>query len=195
LQLLHKMSNEFYKRLQVQAWYCLAYLYSQLSYEQVDVNVLIAKVQEDFDTLQLGIRTFGYRFYALGFAFEYLDDFEKSLEMFNRAIVYSEESGFTQLKGISFTGLAILARSQQDYGRAFHYHLKAIEILDRICVKSNLASAYYQLGITYQAIGETGKSSENFQEAIRLFTEMDAPKQVERVRRSLSQEERELLEQ
>jgi hypothetical protein len=31
------------------------------------------------------------------------------------------------------------------------------------------------------------KSIESFQEAIRLFNEMEAPKQVERVRRSMEQ--------
>jgi hypothetical protein len=48
-----------------------------------------------------------------------------------------------------------------------------------------LAEAYYQCGLTYQVIDEIEKSNKNFQEAIRLFTEMDAPKQVERVRRSM----------
>ncbi|MCX5980874.1 MAG: hypothetical protein NTY89_03565 [Nostocales cyanobacterium LacPavin_0920_SED1_MAG_38_18] len=39
-------------------------------------------------------------------------------------------------------------------------------------------------GLTYQKIGETEKSHTNFNEAIRLFNEMEAPKQVEKVEKA-----------
>ena len=38
--------------------------------------------------------------------------------------------------------------------------------------------------LTYQKIGETEKSHTNFNEAIRLFNEMEAPKQVEKVEKA-----------
>ncbi|MCT7966415.1 tetratricopeptide repeat protein [Laspinema sp. D1] len=69
--------------------------------------------------------------------------------------------------------------------KAVSYHLKAIKILDNIGAKCDLAEAYYQLGLTYQQMGETEKSETNFQEAIRLFTEIEAPKQVEKVRKAI----------
>ena len=39
-------------------------------------------------------------------------------------------------------------------------------------------------GLTYQKIGETEKSHTNFNEAIRLFNEMEAPKQIEKVKKA-----------
>jgi hypothetical protein len=37
-------------------------------------------------------------------------------------------------------------------------------------------------------MGDTEKSQENFATAIRLFSEMEAPKQVEKVRRAMENE-------
>ena len=42
-----------------------------------------------------------------------------------------------------------------------------------------------QLGLTSQKMGKIQKSQENFDKAIQLFSEMEAPKQVEKVRRSM----------
>nr|WP_269086322.1 hypothetical protein [Trichormus sp. NMC-1] len=50
--------------------------------------------------------------------------------------------------------------------------------------KCDLAEAYYQLGLTYQKMGETENSNSNFNEAIRLFNEMEAPKQIEKVEKA-----------
>jgi hypothetical protein len=46
-----------------------------------------------------------------------------------------------------------------------------------------LAEGYYQQELTYQKMADVQKSQENFDNAIRLFSEMEAPKQVEKVRR------------
>lgn len=54
-----------------------------------------------------------------------------------------------------------------------------------ISIKFDLAETYYQLGLTYQKKGFTEQSQENFNEAIRLFKEMEAPTQVEKVQRTM----------
>lgn len=63
--------------------------------------------------------------------------------------------------------------------------LNPIKLLDEIGAKLDLTKALYQLGLTYQAANETEKSRESFQEAIRLFAELEAPKQMESVRQSM----------
>jgi len=80
--------------------------------------------------------------------------------------------------------LAELYRIQYDFEKALSHHLESIEILDKIGAKCNLAEAYYQLGLTYQKMGATENSNTNFNEAIRLFNEMEAPKQVEKVEKA-----------
>jgi tetratricopeptide (TPR) repeat protein len=76
-------------------------------------------------------------------------------------------------------------RQLLDFKTAVLYHVRAVHILEEIDAKTDLAEAYYQSGLTAQVMGEHDKSSKFFREAIRLFTEMEAPKQVERVRRSM----------
>ncbi len=39
-------------------------------------------------------------------------------------------------------------------------------------------------GLIYQKMGETEKSHTNFNEVIRLFNEMEAPKQIEKVEKA-----------
>jgi hypothetical protein len=47
--------------------------------------------------------------------------------------------------------------------------------------KCNLAEAYYQLGLTYHRMDEISRSRDNFTQAIALFSEIQAPRQVEKV--------------
>jgi hypothetical protein len=53
--------------------------------------------------------------------------------------------------------------------------------LDTIDTKCDLAEAYFQLGLTYQKMAKPDESQMNFNRAIQLFTEIKAPKQVEKI--------------
>lgn len=57
--------------------------------------------------------------------------------------------------------------------------------LENIGAKCELAEAYYQLALTYQQMGDRENSKPNFDNAIQLFTEIEAPRQVERVIKSI----------
>ena len=70
-----------------------------------------------------------------------------------------------------------------------HYQEEAAEIIDSIGSKFDLADSYYRRGLTYRAIGATEKSRNYFKKSIDIFTEMDAPKQVKRVKYTLEHEE------
>jgi tetratricopeptide (TPR) repeat protein len=103
--------------------------------------------------------------------------------MYSRAIAYAEESHYTQVKAKALSGIAELHQEQGKFEKALLHHAKAIEILDKIGAKCDLAEAYYQIGLTYYKMDEAQKSHENFDKAIQFFREMEAPKQVEKVRR------------
>jgi tetratricopeptide (TPR) repeat protein len=108
--------------------------------------------------------------------------------MFRQAFAFAEESHYTQVKGKALDGLAQLYRINEEFETALSHHAEAIELLDKIGAKCDLAEAYYQLGLTYQKMSETEKIQENFDKAIQLFNEMEAPKQVEKVRRAMEAE-------
>lgn len=101
--------------------------------------------------------------------------------MFDRAIKYAEKIGYKQVKAKALTGLGELHRIQGDYAKAIPLHQESIDLLDEIRAKCDLAEAYFQCALTYQEMGETANSQDNFEAALQLFREIDAPKQIERV--------------
>lgn len=105
--------------------------------------------------------------------------------MYEKAIDYAERSYYTQVKAIALTGLAELERKQRNFPTALSHHEASIKILDDIGAKCDLAEAYYQQGLTYQEMGEAEKSEESFDKAIQRFEEIEAPKQIEKVRKAI----------
>jgi tetratricopeptide (TPR) repeat protein len=105
--------------------------------------------------------------------------------MYCRAIAYAEDSHYIQVKAKALSGIAELYQEQKTFEKALSHHAEAIEILDKIGAKCDLAEAYYQRGLTYQNMGDAQKSQENFDEAVRLFSQMEAPKQVEKVQQAM----------
>jgi tetratricopeptide (TPR) repeat protein len=93
----------------------------------------------------------------------------------------SKIHNYSQIKANALTGLAELYRIQNDFKTALSHHIESIELLDKIGAKCDLAEAYYQLGLTYQKMGEIENSHTKFNKAIQLYQEMEAPKQIEKV--------------
>lgn len=125
----------------------------------------------------------GYRLLFLGQTYKNLEEPEKSFNMYHAAIAYAKESHYTQVKAKALSGMAELYREKGEFATALSHHSESIELLDKIGAKCDLAEANYQLALTYQKMGNTEKSQTSFQEAIRLFNEMEAPNQVEKVRK------------
>jgi tetratricopeptide (TPR) repeat protein len=121
----------------------------------------------------------------MGLTYKNLGKPEKSFEMFRQAIAFAEKTHYTQVKAKALSGMAELYREQGEFATALSHHSESIELLDKIGAKCDLAEAHYQLALTYQKMGDTEKSQTPFQEAIRLFTEMEAPNQVEKVRKAI----------
>ncbi|MEA5621761.1 tetratricopeptide repeat protein [Nostoc sp. UHCC 0251] len=132
----------------------------------------------------------GHSLISLCLTYKNLGNIQKSFDLCQRAIFYSEENNFTQLKAKAISCLAGLYREQREFSRALFHHTEAIEILNKIGAKSNLAEAYYQLALTHQEMGEMDNSRENFMQAIALFNEIQAPRQVEKVQTAMNRFEK-----
>ena len=131
------------------------------------------------------IWTQGYTFLCLGTAYKNINETLKSFQMYNQAISFSEETNFTQVKAKALTGLGELYRIQGEFTTALTHHQESIEILEYIGAQCDLAEAYYQQALTYQQMGDRENSKPNFDKAIKLFEEIEAPRRVERVIKSI----------
>lgn len=159
--------------------FCLAFLYSHLGFSE---KALYFAQKSEFMMLDSTEWGTGNKFFFLGKTYKNIGMNQKSFEMYHRVISYAEESHYVQAKARGLYGLAELFRHQENFRKSILHHLESIDLLEQIGAKCDLAEAYFQLGLTYQVMDEIEKGLEYHNKAIKLFTEMEAPKQVERVR-------------
>lgn len=176
-------NNNEIRANQIGSWFCLALINSCLKLTE-QAYIFAEKTFRELENAPFDSWSKGYSLLFLGQTYKNLGEIKKSFEMYKRAIEYAKKSHYTQVKAKALYGLAELYREQGDFTTALSHHTESIELLEKIGAKCDLAEAYYQLALTYQKMGDT-KSQPNFQKAIELFTEMEAPKQVEKVQRAM----------
>ncbi|BAZ07360.1 tetratricopeptide repeat protein [Calothrix sp. NIES-3974] len=147
-----------------------------------EIHTLVKNAEESVYNTRL--TTWGYAYCLLFLAFTYknLGDLDRSLQLCQQVISYSEENNFTQVQGKAISCLAEIKREQNLLTEACIEHQKAIEILKKMGAKCDLAEAYYQCAITQRKCGQWNLSNDNFVQAMNIFTEIDAPKQFEKVK-------------
>lgn len=175
--------NTEFHHYSVDACYFLAFCNSCLGFNQ-EAHNLAEKAYRELSITEWQAWSHGCALVFLGLTYKNLGEISKAFELFQRAIKFAEDSYYIQIKGKACCGLAELYRIQGEFETALSHHSESIELLDKIGAKCDLAEAYYQLGLTYQTIGNTADSQENFNKAIQLFTEMEAPRQVEKVQQA-----------
>ena len=187
---------------------------TRLSYVVANMEKLLIKsgLETEVDLNLLVWRKI-YILYTLGIIYKNLGNLQKSLRMYHEVIKLSQEKtrfyGNTNPYILSLesseavkynpehnlfvaqalTGLAELARIQDNFQEALSQHSESIKILNKVNAnRYHLAEAYFQLGLTYQKMGEFQNSQINFEQAIIFFTEAGVPRQVERVQKAIQKQ-------
>ncbi|MCX5965863.1 MAG: AAA family ATPase [Cyanobacteria bacterium] len=111
--------------------------------------------------------------------------FDKALEIYNTALQFSHTTSHRQLEGKAMYGLAEIYRNIGDLPKAKEFCLQAKDILTKIESKLDLAKVLVEEALIAREMQENGYD-DNFEIAIALLTELNAPKQVERVRKLMS---------
>jgi tetratricopeptide (TPR) repeat protein len=127
---------------------------------------------------------FAYFMQLLGQTYINLGQFEQAQHMFEQALTFAETGHYRQIQAKTLIGLAKIQRQQGAIDSAIAHHAAAIELLDAIGAKCDLAEAHFQLGLTLQKKDKTASCYEAAI-AIRLFAEIRAPKQVQKVVQAL----------
>ena len=129
---------------------------------------------------------FTYFMQILGQIYFNQQQIEPAQKIWQRAIAFSQSSHYTQIKAKSLSGLGQIERFTDNYIQADIYHQQAVELLEKIAAKCDLAEAYYQWGITLRDNRQIQKSKECFDKAIAIYQKIPAPKQVARVETQLT---------
>lgn len=84
----------------------------------------------------------------MGQIFVNLKNNHQAEENFNIVIAYSQTSYYTQIKAKYFMGLATVYRNRNQLTLASSLHQNAINLLDKIDAKCDIATAYHQWSLT-----------------------------------------------
>ncbi|MCF3569112.1 tetratricopeptide repeat protein [Planktothrix agardhii 1806] len=162
----------------------MAFLHSLKGDQKQSLNYAEAAYKQ-LQTAKLDIWGIGSSFLFLASAYKNLKFIKQSLNLYKQALKFAKTNDYFIAQAIGLTGLGELYRMQGDFATALTHHQESIEILEYIGAKCDLAEAYYQLALTYQQMGDRENSKPNFDKAIKLFEEIEAPRRVERVIKSI----------
>jgi len=112
---------------------------------------------------------------------------KKAFDLYSNAIEFANNTNYIIVKSKAMIGLSEIYRQQNDLKNAYFKSSDAIDILKKINAKPDLANAYFQHGLTYQAMGENDQAEAYKDKALVLFEQMEAPKQIERVNQAFEQ--------
>ncbi|BAY37231.1 TPR repeat protein [Nostoc sp. NIES-2111] len=160
---------------------CLAYLDSSIGLNE-NVGFMLKEAKTGLANDRLTSWGIGTSLLFLSLTYKNLGLIETAWEMCHQAINHCRQNQFSFLEARAKSCLASLYREKGEFTEAIAKHLEAISNMNTVSDKCNLAKAYYQLGLTYQRMGDVNQSRETFQAAIAIFNDMPAPKQVEKVK-------------
>ena len=185
-QVIDLATNTAHHRWAEKATVCLSLVKSYLGLQK-ESSALAEAIYQSLLAEQLTEQTgrFTYFIQILGQTYVNLGDFAKASELFHKALTFAEAGFYTQTKAKILNGLAEIHRQQKAFEIALSQQLTAIDLLEKISARCDLAEAYFQLGLTHQKMGNDDESRANLDRAIQLFTEMQAPKQVKKVTEAL----------
>ena len=125
----------------------------------------------------------------LGKTHKNLGNNRKSIELYQLALSQAEKIHYKQARANILIGLAEIYREPeiQNFDLALLHHFEALKLLHHLEAKCDLAGAYFQLGLTYQAMRKPDQAEECKAEALKIFQNIKAPKQCDRVNKAFEQ--------
>jgi tetratricopeptide (TPR) repeat protein len=161
---------------------CLALVNSYLGLKELAIEQaesIYNKINLDRSDRYKG--RFTYFLQLLGQTFFNLGKLKQTESLLQKTIAFAKESNYLQIEAKTLITMAIISCQKRGFDLAKKQHEEAIEIFHKIGAKCDLAEAYWQLGLTLVTMQEIEAAEQNFQRAIDLFQEIEAPKQVEKV--------------
>jgi tetratricopeptide (TPR) repeat protein len=182
----YSLANTEYSDYIVYSQSCIAFIDSYTNQFSEDILAMADKALHSlYSSITINSWGAGHNLVNLAVVYKNLGYLDKAWEICKKAILNSEGNKFTQIHARAIICMAEVRRQTQNFDSAVSLHDVAIEMLSKIGAKSDLAEAYYQLALTFYQKNDNEKSRENFDLAIKLFQEMQAPKQIQKVQAGL----------
>ncbi|MBW4490813.1 MAG: AAA family ATPase [Trichocoleus desertorum ATA4-8-CV12] len=175
------------RKILVSAYSCLSFIYWLSKNSKKSLFYLkLASSQREWMQTQSGSwwELYGNYYFARSLCtHQFLDESKETcLFLYKTARTYS----YPLAMGLFFSAVGEISLQRNQLVRAIKRFVKAEQIFREIGAKSDLTEVYFQIGLAYQALGEVEKGAEYRDKAIQLFEEMEAPRQVERVRQAFA---------
>jgi tetratricopeptide (TPR) repeat protein len=159
---------------------CLALVRSYLG-DETRARALLTSI-ESTTSPQQSTGSNAYFLQIIGQTYANLGEYDFADKIYHQTLAFCQTGTYLQIQGRTLASLAQLYRWRGELAIAQTTHLQAIEILDSLGAKCDLAAAYYQAGLTWQQAGDLRQHHLYCHVyAHRLFTEIDAPRQLARL--------------
>ncbi|MEM8610506.1 MAG: NB-ARC domain-containing protein [Cyanobacteria bacterium P01_H01_bin.105] len=122
-----------------------------------------------------------YFIQLLGQTYSQLEDIKQAETLHQQSLAFAETGHYLQVKAKSLTGLAIVARKRQQIEVALDYHAQSIALFESIGAKCDLANAYVELGHSHMSLKQPKVAHEHWYQALALYSDVHADKQIGRV--------------
>jgi tetratricopeptide (TPR) repeat protein len=174
-QVITEAQNTAHDRWAQKAQVCLAYVLAQQGERARSLDLANGVDRQP----QSG--SFAYFWQILGHTYAQLGDTETAQTLFTQAFASAETGEYPQVKARTLNSLAQLHRQQGETDYAMMLHTEAIELLEGIGARCDLAEAHLQCGLTDAALGNRTSAQQQFEVAQDLFAAIPAPQQIDRV--------------
>jgi tetratricopeptide (TPR) repeat protein len=153
---------------------------------KLEHDASIALVKKTYEaitnsSLSMSDTSRGFACLYLGFVCIMNKRFDQALEKYNTALKFSHATSHKPLEGKTMHGLAEIYRNTGDLPKAKKFCLRAKDILTKIESKLDLAKVLVQEALIARQMQVLG-CDDNFEMAIELFTELSAPRLIQKVR-------------
>jgi tetratricopeptide (TPR) repeat protein len=176
---IDRASNTNHDRWAQKAKICLALVTSDLG-EIETAKELLTQIERSRDREKL-TGSSAYFLQILGQTYSNLGDSDRARELYYQTLDFCQTGNYLQIQAKTLTGLGEIDRLQGELNTAKEHHLHAIDILDRLGAKCDLAEAYFQAAITWNESGDIAQSKVYRDLAEQLFIDISAPKQVDKL--------------
>jgi transcriptional regulator with GAF, ATPase, and Fis domain len=111
----------------------------------------------------------------VGTCFTYLSDYPKAVTLLKRSLKRAEEYNLNQLYGTIYIELARVYRKFNEYSICRDHAEKSLSAFREEGDWRGMAESYQTIGMSHYQEGNTEKSLENFQHAVKIIGERSAP--------------------